>query len=122
MGAPQPTDSELLLVAQVARREGWRDLASPPAGHSGSRTLGEAAAVARYAAAARARAVAKRSARLRMRILLILLAVVVLAAAWYVSPERTALGLIGGGIFCFITLRRKKRKRERKPRAAASRG
>ena len=121
MRAPQPSDSDLLLVAQVARREGWRDLASPPGTHSGARTLGEAAAIARYAAAARARAVAKRSARLRMRILLILLAVVVLGAAWYLSPERTALGLLGGGIFCFFTLRRSKRKR-RKPRVAASRG
>jgi hypothetical protein len=35
----------------------------------------------------------------------------VLGACWWVSPTRTALGLIGAGLFSLIALRRRGRSR-----------
>jgi hypothetical protein len=39
------------------------------------------------------------------------LTVGVLGACWWVSPTRTALGLIGAGLFSLIALRRRGRSR-----------
>lgn len=105
-----PTDAELGTVARVAVREGWTDLTTPPREHP-PRSLDEHAAVARFTAAARARTRRRRlSSGVRLRLALLAVAVVVLGACWYVSPARTALGLIGAGVFCLISLRRSRRR------------
>lgn len=117
MAAQAITDDELALVADVARREGWDDLARPPERHA-PRSLDEELAVARFAEAVPRRARRSASLQLRARIGLVALAVVVLGACWWVSPTRTAIGLVGAGIFSLWSLRRS-RRRARDGRAAA---
>ncbi len=107
------TDAELALVARVAGREGWGDLSAPPEDH-GPRSLAEGLAVARFAAAipgARpARVRSPRAARIRARVAIAALTVGVLGACWVVSPTRTAIGLLGAGLFSLVALRRAKRR------------
>lgn len=104
------TDEELGLVAVVACREGWTDLASPPE-RNGPRTLAEESAVARFAAAVpEARRPGRRRPALWARLGMLALAAGVLGACWWVSPTRTAIGLIGAGLFCLVALRRARRR------------
>jgi Flp pilus assembly protein TadB len=104
------TDEELALVAGVACREGWTDLASPPERHA-PRTLAEESAVARFAAAVPgASRRGRRRRALWARVAMLALAVGVLGACWWVSPARTAIGLIGAGLFCLVALRRARRR------------
>jgi hypothetical protein len=107
-------------VARVAAREGWEDLARPPVAHGGHpRSLGEAAAVERFAVHATADAPGpRRRPGLRLRLGVAATTVGVLGACWWVSPARTAIALIGAGLFCLIALRRG-RRRTRRPGAAA---
>lgn len=115
------TDAELALVARVAGREGWSDLASPPQAHA-PRTLDEERAVARFAAAVpRRRRRGARARRVHARLALVALAAVVLGACWVVSPTRTAIGLIGAGLFSLVALHRA-RRRERATAAPARAG
>jgi hypothetical protein len=116
MPVPAISDEDLATVAAVAGREAWRDLGSPPADH-GPRSLEEERAVQRYADAV-PRPGRDRAIALRGRIALVVLTVAVLGACWWVSPTRTAIGLIGAGLFSLIALRRGRRKRAR---AAAAR-
>jgi hypothetical protein len=113
------TDAELAVVARVAGREGWSDLSAPPEEH-GPRSLEEGRAVARFAAAvpgARGpRGRSARATRVRARLALVVLTVGVLGACWWVSPTRTAIGLIGAGLFSLIALRRTTRRAEDGPR------
>lgn len=102
------TDAELAVVAAVAGREGWADLSSPPEDH-GPRTLSEERAVARFQGAI-PRARSARASRVRARLLVVALTVVVLGVCWYVSPARTAIGLVGAGVFSLIALRRARRR------------
>lgn len=109
----QIADDDLVIVARVAEREGWDDLEKPPAEHSGSpRTLDETAAVLRYTAhlAATDPAVQRRSA-LRLRLAAAAGTVAVLGVCWWVSPTRTAIALIGGGLFCLIALKGGRKER-----------
>jgi hypothetical protein len=107
---PPVSDEELLLVAEVARREGWEDLARPPAAHAAPRSLQEAAAVARFAALAADRAPRSRAGPDgRARLALALAAAAVVGACWWVSPARTAIALLGAGLICLIALRRRRR-------------
>jgi hypothetical protein len=108
-----PADDDLMLATAVARREGWEDdLGNPPAAH-GPRSLPEERAVARFVAssapARRSRPAVSHDAKVRLGLLL--LAVVVLRACWWMSPERTALGLVGAGLVCLIAMRRRARRR-----------
>jgi hypothetical protein len=57
----------------------------------------------------------ERAIRIRARLAIAVLSVVVLGGCWLVSPTRTAIGLIGAGIFSLIALRRSRRR----PAAAA---
>lgn len=116
---PDITDGELATVARVAAREAWTDLASPPEGH-GPRTLDEELSVARFAAAAASRPVARRGwmTPLRARLMVAAMTAAVLGGCWIVSPTRTAIGLIGAGLFSLIALRRRGR---RAPRGLAGR-
>ena len=100
-----------MTVARVAEREGWDDPAAPPASHD-PRTLDEEAAVARFAAAQRParRARARLAYETKVRLGLILAAIVVLGACWWVSPTRTALGLMGAGLVCLVAMRRRRRR------------
>lgn len=111
------SDADLELVAAVARREGWGDLAAPPARHE-PRSLDEERVVARFseAAAVRAPRAAGRS-RWQARLAIVALSLVVLGGCWYVSPARTAIGLIGAGLFSLVSLRRGRRRRGRPGRA-----
>jgi hypothetical protein len=109
MGVQAITDDELTLVAEVARREGWDDLARPPESHA-PRSLGEERAVARFAEAVPRRARRTATLEMRARVGLVALAVVVLGVCWWVSPTRTAIGLVGAGIFCLWSLRRSRRR------------
>lgn len=115
-------DRQMQIVARVARREGWTDPADPPALHS-PRTLDEERAVARFiAGSAPARRRASRpslSAQARVRLVMVLAALVVLGACWWVSPARTALGLLGAGVVCLIAMRRRRRRTPASPAAAA---
>jgi Flp pilus assembly protein TadB len=110
--APEIADDDLVMVAAVAEREGWPDLENPPADHSGSpRTLAELEAVGRYTAhlVATNPDITRRRA-IRLRLAVAAGTVVVLGACWYVSPARTAIALIGGGLFCLVALRRGRRR------------
>src|SRR6476620_4203417 len=109
MTVATPTDEELTLVADVAVREGWPDLSQPPAAH-GARTLAEQAAIARFEASVPRRGRSKRALRLRARLSIAALTIGVFGACWYVSPARTAIGLVGAGIFSLIAMRRSRRK------------
>lgn len=111
MPAPPISDAELALVAAVAGREGWTDLSSPPEQHP-PRSLSEELAVARFRAAVPTRRGARsaRATRIRARLAMVVLAVLVLGACWYVSPARTAIGLIGAGLFSLVALRRSRRR------------
>jgi len=102
------TDAELELVARVAGREAWADLATPPDEHP-PRTIAEQLAVARFGSAVPRRR-DPRVMRIRARIAIVALSVVVLGACWFVSPTRTAIGLFGAGIFSLIALRRARRR------------
>lgn len=118
------TDAELALVADVARREAWPDPASPPATH-GPRSIAEMRAVGRFEERLAAAGAATRPApgwrsRLsyaaKVRIAMIAAAVVVLGACWWVSPARTALGLLGAGVVCLVAMRRSRRRAGPPPR------
>ena len=109
MTATIPTDDELTLVADVAVREAWTDLSRPPASH-GARTLAEQLAIARFEASVPRQARSERALRLRARLSIAALTIGVLGACWWVSPARTAIGLIGAGIFSLIAMRRSRRK------------
>ncbi len=102
------TDAELAVVATVAAREAWADLSSPPSEHA-PRSISEQRAVARFAAAVPRRR-SPRSARIRARASIVALSVVVLGVCWWVSPTRTAIGLIGAGLFSLVALRRSRRR------------
>ncbi len=114
MPAVPLSDSELAVVAAVAGREGWADLASPPQDHA-PRSLDEERAVARFQAAV-PKVRDERAIRIRARLAIAVLTVVVLGGCWLVSPTRTAIGLIGAGIFSLIALRRSQRRAAAGPR------
>lgn len=104
-------EDELLIVARVAEREGWDDIDAPPATHP-PRTIAEQAAVARFAAARSVparRAAARVGYQAKVRLAAVAVALVVLGACWWVSPARTALGLLGAGVVCLIAARRRGR-------------
>jgi len=107
-----PTDEELALVADVAVREGWADLSAPPGSH-GARSLAEQAAIARFEASVPRRGRSERALRLRARLAIAALTIGVLGACWWVSPARTAIGLIGAGIFSLVAMRRSRRRQAR---------
>ena len=109
MSRPALSDAELALVAAVAGREAWTDLSAPPQDHP-PRTLEEERAVARFGAAVPSRRRGRPSA-LRGRLAVAALTVGVLGACWWVSPTRTAIGLIGAGLFSLVALRRRGRVR-----------
>ncbi|WP_217912894.1 hypothetical protein [Miltoncostaea marina] len=117
------SDEELQVVARVATREGWTDPATPPETHA-PRTLDEELAVGRFldAAAPPARPRGPWMTPLRARILMVVLAVGVLGACWAVSPARTAIGLIGAGVFSLVALRRRQRRERAGHAGAAPRG
>jgi hypothetical protein len=102
------SDTDLAAVARVAGREGWADLSAPPASHA-PRTIDEELAVQRFAAAV-PRERRRRPGTLHARLALVALSVTVLGACWWVSPARTAIGLIGAGVFSLIALRRARRR------------
>lgn len=113
-------DRQMQIVARVARREGWTDPADPPAVHS-PRTLDEERAVAWFiAGSAPAPPPASRpslSAQARVRLAMVVAAVVVLGVCWWVSPARTALGLLGAGVVCLVAMRRRRRRNPAPPAA-----
>ncbi len=115
MTVSTPTDDELALVADVAVREGWSDLSKPPESH-GARSLSEQLAIARFEASVPKKARSQRALRLRARLAIAALTIGVLGACWWVSPARTAIGLIGAGIFSLIAMRRARRRRSRTTR------
>jgi hypothetical protein len=115
--AAPPTDDELALVAGVAVREGWADLSAPPASH-GARSLAEQAAIARFEASVPGRTRSERALRLRARLAIAALTVGVLGTCWVISPARTAIGLVGAGIFSLIAMRRARRTASRSRRHA----
>jgi len=115
MTVTMPTDEELALVADVAVREGWVDLSAPPASH-GVRSLEEQLAIARFEASVPAKPRSERALRLRARLAIAALTIGVLGACWWVSPSRTAIGLVGAGIFSLIVMRRSRRKQGRRAR------
>jgi|GEM_PF-5776287 len=108
VNAPELTEQEYALVAAVAAREAWTDLSRPPTVSASPRTLAEQAAVVRFAASLPAPAPRGLDPR-RARVLMLVLGAVGLAACWFVSPERTALGLLVVGLFCLAGLRRRRR-------------
>ena len=112
------SDDELRTVAVVAGREGWSDLASPPESH-GPRSLDEELAVARFTAASAPRRAPRGRwmTPLKARLIVAGTVVGVLGACWLVSPTRTAIGLVGAGIFSLIALKRRAR-RDARPRTA----
>jgi hypothetical protein len=110
MAQAQLTEEQYRLVAAVAEREGWTDLAAP-ALEGGPRTLAEQEAVLRFtralpAARARSRAVRERNAKLVMAAV----GAAGLLVCWMVSPERTAAALLMVGVFCLVALRRRGRR------------
>lgn len=118
MSASPPTDQELATVARVAGREGWDDLSAPPEAHP-PRTLEEELAVARFAEALpRRRPAGARARRIRARLAVAALSAVVLGGCWVVSPTRTAIGLLGAGVFSMVALHRSRRRAPRAPGAA----
>lgn len=100
------SDDELAVVARVVSREGWRDLSSPPESHP-PRTLDEERAVTRFGAAAPRARRSPRAARIRARLTIVALSVGVIGACWWVSPTRTAIALIGAGLFSLVALQRR---------------
>jgi hypothetical protein len=115
MTASVLTDDELALVADVAVREGWPDLSRPPDAH-GARSLAEQRAVARFEASVPRRARDERALRLRARLSLVVLTLGVLGVCWWISPTRTAIGLVGAGVFSLIAMRRARRRASRPAR------
>jgi hypothetical protein len=115
MTATMPTDDELTLVADVAVREGWTDLSRPPESH-GARTLSEQLAIARFESSVPRRARSDRALRLRARLAIAALTIGVLGVCWWVSPARTAIGLVGAGIFSLVAMRRSRRRTSRAAR------
>jgi hypothetical protein len=113
MVATKISDDELLIVARIAQREGWDDLGRPPSDHD-PRSLEEELAVLRFEEAV-PRPVNERVKRIRIRIAMVVIALTVLGACWWVSPSRTAIGLIGAGLFSLVALRRSRRKAARPP-------
>lgn len=111
------TDDELAMVAEVAVREAWTDLSRPPEAH-GARSLPEEAAVARFQASVPRRGRSARATRIRARLAIVVVALVVLGACWWVSPARTAIGLVGAGLFSLIAMRRSRRRTARGLRTA----
>ncbi len=109
MASTLPTDEELALVADVAVREAWTDLSRPPAAH-GVRTLSEQLAIARFEASVPRPARSERALRLRARLSIAALTIGVLGVCWWVSPARTAIGLVGAGVFSLIAMRRSRRR------------
>ena len=98
-----------------ARR--WTDLSRPPEAH-GARSLPEEAAVARFRASVPRRRRSARATRIRARLAIVVMALVVLGACWWVSPARTAIGLVGAGLFSLIAMRRSRRRTSRGLRTA----
>lgn len=105
------TDEDLAIVGDVAVREGWADLSHPPETH-GARSLAEERAVARFQASV-PRPRNARASRIRARLAIVAMVVAVLGVCWFVSPTRTAIGLVGAGLFSLIALRRSRRKAPR---------
>lgn len=117
-----PSVEDLRVAAAVAAREGWRDPACAPRVHP-PRTLEEQAAVARLSAAASVRRPSRApiGPALRVRLMLLTLSVVLLGVCWWVSPTRTALGLLVAGGVCVVAQRRRRtRARRVGPRAAGA--
>jgi hypothetical protein len=112
MTVATPTDDELTLVADVAVREGWQDLSKPPADH-GARTLAEQLAIARFEASVPRRGRSQRALRLRARLSIAALTLGVLGACWWVSPARTAIGVVGAGLVSLVAMRRSRRRPKR---------
>ncbi len=106
MRSATPTDAELAVVARVAGREAWSDLAAPPERH-GPRTLEEELAVDRFRAAVPSRR-RPRSTLMRARLALIVCAVLVLGVCWLVSPTRTAIGLFAAALVSFVASHRRR--------------
>lgn len=108
------TEQQYHLVAAVAEREAWDDLATPPAAGACSRTLAEHEAVARYVAALPGPAAARRGLDPRVaRLTMVVACVAALGVCWWVSPGRTAVGLIAAGAFCLWSLRRRRAREAR---------
>jgi hypothetical protein len=104
-------EDDLLIVARVAEREGWQGLEPPPSAHP-PRTLAEQTALARFGASMGAperRRRARVGHEAKVRLAMVAAALVVLGACWWVSPARTALGLLGAGIVCLVAARRHRR-------------
>jgi hypothetical protein len=99
-----------MLVAGVAQREGWADLARPPAAFA-PRTIDEAAAVERYAAAAAAREPRPRDPRRRARIATVVATALTLGVCWWVSPTRTAIAVLAVGAIAMFAMARRRRRR-----------
>mgnify|MGYP001171164832 CR=1 FL=1 len=110
---PEVTDDDLLLVAEVAGREGWDDLARPPQAQGAPRSLAEAAAVDRYARAAVRRTRSPKAARTRARVVSAALSVAVLGFCWWVSPTRTGIALLAVGVLALLAMGRGRRRRNR---------
>ncbi|MCB0882022.1 MAG: hypothetical protein KDC33_07370 [Thermoleophilia bacterium] len=103
------TEQQYLLVAAVAEREEWTDLAAPPAAGSCARTLAEHEAVARYVAALPGGRPPHRGIDPRIvRAAVLVACLAALGACWWVSPGRTAVGLIAAGAFALWSLRRRR--------------
>ncbi len=111
MAATKISDDELLIVARIAQREGWSDLGRPPSDHT-PRSLEEELAVLRFAEAVPSPR-DERAKRIRIRVAVVVIALLVLGACWWVSPSRTAIGLIGAGLFSLVALRRSRRRAAR---------
>lgn len=111
------TDDEYRLVATVAEREGWVDLAKPVVDAARPRTIAEQQAVLRFAAAIPGPRLSSGWNPRWARGVMLAIGAVGLLVCWLISPERTALGLLFVGVFCLIGLRR----RGRAPGAGASR-
>jgi hypothetical protein len=77
------------------------------------RSLPEQLAIARFEAAVPRPARSERALRLRARLAIAALTVGVLGTCWVISPTRTAIGLVGAGIFSLIAMRRARRRQAR---------
>ncbi len=110
MARTQLTEDQYRLVAAVAEREGWTDLAAP-ALEGGPRTVGEQEAVLRFSQALPAQPAPSRRARERnARLVMAGVGAVGLLVCWMVSPERTAAALLMVGVFCLVAMRRRGRR------------
>lgn len=118
MSTPTLSDRDLATVAAVAQRERWVNLAAPPEGHS-PRTVGEAEAIAHFLSAAERRNRRGRDRARNARIAVVVIVAVVLGLCWYVSPERTALGLLAAGFIALVAHRVGRRRQKRSERRAA---